>query len=255
MKKSFSSLIMAGLILFAACSPKPDTSENSSTEGDIHILTNESESIPDNENTSTESAIIQLPPPILYGEMSLEQTLYERRSHRNFAETTLTKEQLSQLLWAAYGISEQTQNLRTAPSAGALYPLEIYSIIGEVSGISAGVYRYNPLEHQLIKVVSGDVRSELRSSTFGNQQMVEIAPLTIFYTTVFERSTARYGERGIMYTHMEVGHSAQNVYLQATALGLGTCAIGAFHEDIVSELLQLSENETPLYLLPVGNLE
>jgi len=161
--------------------------------------------------------------------------------------------QLSQILWAAYGITSP-RGLRTAPSAGALYPLEVYAVIGNVEGVAPGVYRYTPDGHTITRVVDGDVRVALSEAALG-QRMVRDAPMSVFYSAVFERSTVRYGERGINYTFIEVGHSAQNVYLQAEALGLGTVAIGAFIDDDVRLLLNLPSDEVPVYLMPVGHFD
>jgi len=198
-------------------------------------------------------------PPLTYvlsepetdGAVSVESALYERRSQRDFTDQALTEEQLSQILWAAYGITAQG-GLRTSPSAGATYPLEIYAIVGNVTGIEPGVYRYRPITHSIMRVVEGDKREALAVSV--RQSMAYYAPISLFYCAVYERTAGRYGERGEMYVHIEAGHSAQNVYLQATAMGLGTCAIGAgtFREPDVRELLNLPEYETPFYLLPVG---
>ena len=201
---------------------------------------------------STNSPLVYfLPPPQTEGLVSVEEALYRRRSRRNFRDTALSKEQLSQILWAAYGISEGGR-LRTSPSAGALYPLEIYVVIGNVTGIKPGVYRYVPEEHKIIRTLDGDVRSELSAAAL-NQTMVRDAPISVVYIAIFDRVVARYGERGReRYVFMEIGHSAQNVYLQAEAMGLGTCAIGAFIDEVVSELLKLPANETPLYIMPVG---
>jgi len=199
-----------------------------------------------------------LPPPMTDGEMSVEEALTTRRSRRNFQDKALSIEQVSQILWAAYGITSSRPNapnlrggLRTTPSAGALYPLEIYVIIGNVEGLSPGVYRYISEEHKLVKVVNGDVRNELAQAALG-QRMVQEAPASVFYSGVFSRMTERYGERGIRYTYIELGHSAQNVYLQAEALGLGTVAIGAFNDDRVRQILNLPVEEEPLYLMPIG---
>ena len=198
-----------------------------------------------------------LPPPNLDGDMSVEQALAQRRSRRDFQDKELTLAQLSQMLWAAYGITQPSDNpnlrggLRTAPSAGATFPLEIYVVVGFVQGIEPGVYRYIPAGHTLVRVVDGDMRAALAEAAVG-QRMVAQAPASIFYTAVFERTTDVYGSRGRMYVYMEIGHSAQNVYLQAQAMGLGTCAIGAFDDDRVRQLLQLPGDETPLYLMPFG---
>jgi SagB-type dehydrogenase family enzyme len=202
--------------------------------------------------TQTEESLLSfiLPEPKTDGEMSVEQALDNRRSQRNFQDKAITQEQLSQILWAAYGITSPN-GLRTAPSAGATYPLEIYAIVGNVEGINPGVYRYIAEENKIIQIVDGDVRTELRNAAL-NQQMVSDAPASVFYSAVFERITGRYDDRGIKYAYIEVGHSAQNVYLQAEALGLGTCAIGAFTDSRVREILNLPDNEEPLYLMPFG---
>ena len=199
-----------------------------------------------------------LPSPRTTGSVSVEQALANRRSHRRFLNRELSAEQLSQLLWAAYGITQPMPHqpglrggLRTTPSAGALFPLEIYVVVGNIRGIEPGVYRYDSREHKIIRVIDSDIRNELSRAALG-QTMVRDAPVTIVYTAVFSRMTRRYGERGRQYVWIEVGHSAQNVYLQAEALGLGTVAIGAFTDRRVSELLLLPREEEPLYLLPVG---
>jgi len=199
-----------------------------------------------------------LPAPKTDGGMSVEKALSDRRSRRNFKDRAISAQQLSQLLWAAYGVTLPRLNvsslrggLRTTPSAGATFPLEIYAIIGNVEGIEPGVYRYISDENKIVRVVKGDVRSALRKAALG-QRMISEAPLSVFYSAVFERTTAAYGQRGIKYVYMEIGHSAQNVYLQAEALGLGTCAIGAFTDDRVRQILNLPKNEVPLYLMPIG---
>jgi len=204
-------------------------------------------------NISTSTLSYILPDPDTDGDISVENALSTRRSHRSYRNESISKEQLSQLLWAAYGITS-SNNFRTAPSAGATYPLEIYAVIGDVTGIEPGLYRYIPKEHKIEQTISGDIRKELGETTFSstNSKMIIDAPVTITYCAVFERTTGRYGERGRNYVFIELGHSAQNVYLQAEALGLGTCAIGAFSDIDVSALLQLSQNEEPIYLLPVG---
>ena len=200
--------------------------------------------------TETPPGIYILPVPQTDGTISVEEALYNRRSRRHFQDRALTTEQVSQILWAAYGITSD-RGFRTAPSAGALYPLEIYIVIGNVEGIAPGVYLYIAEEHKIIRVIYGDIREELAQAALG-QRSVSDAPAILAYSAVFERMIPRYGERGIMYTHIEVGHSGQNVYLQAEALGLGTVAVGAFIDYLVGELLNLSEYETPLYLMPFG---
>jgi len=208
--------------------------------------------------TQPQSLMYTLPAPRTDGETSVEEALASRRSHRQFEQTALSQEQISQILWSAYGVTYpgegafQRGGLRTAPSAGALYPLEIYIVIGNVDGIDPGVYKYISEDNIIELVVAGDIREELADAALG-QTMVRDAPATVFFSAVFERTTERYGQRGTSFVYIEVGHSAQNVYLQAEALGFGTCAIGAFTADRVRELLNLPENEEPLYLMPVGH--
>ena len=194
-----------------------------------------------------------LPPPVLESSVSVEEALENRRSHRNFEDRALSAEQLSQILWAAYGVTDP-RGFRTAPSAGALYPLEIFVVVGSVEGMEVGVYRYVAREHKLIQISELDVREELSDAAWG-QSMVREAPVVVVYTAVFSRTTGRYGEeRGRRYVYMEVGHSAQNVYLQVETLGLGTCAVGAFADDICGTLigLDVDAEEEMLYLMPIG---
>lgn len=194
---------------------------------------------------------IPLPPPRLESEVSVEEALLKRRSCRSFAPFPLSLQEVGQLLWAAQGITDKTSGFRTAPSAGALYPLELYLVAGQVEGLSPGVYRYLPGEHALCEVLSGDRREELfRVALF--QQWIREAPVVLVLTAVYERTTRKYGERGIRYVHMEAGHAAQNVYLQAEALGLGAVVVGAFEDSSVQRILELPANEHPLYLMPVG---
>ena len=198
-----------------------------------------------------------LPPPVTVGSKSVEEALESRRSRRNFMDRAISVEQLSQILWAAYGITMPDDRaglrggFRTTPSAGATFPLEVYVVVGNVEGLEPGVYRYVSEEHKLVKVMEGDVRNELAGAALG-QPWVRQAPATVFYSAVFYRTTSIYGDRGIMYVYIELGHSAQNVYLQAEALGLGTVAVGAFIDDRVRQVLNLPDNEEPLYLMPIG---
>ncbi|MCL2286922.1 MAG: SagB/ThcOx family dehydrogenase [Firmicutes bacterium] len=198
-----------------------------------------------------------LPPYSTDGEMSVEMALATRRSRRNFQDRAITTEQLSQILWAAYGITYPLPQarlrggLRTTPSAGATFPLEIYVAVGNVEGIEPGVYRYIPESHTLVQVLSGDVRDDVGEAAVG-QTWAAAAPILLFYSAVFSRTTDFYGERGVRYVYMEVGHSAQNVHLQAEALGLGTVVIAAFFDDRMAEIFNLPEDEVPLYFMPVG---
>ena len=187
--------------------------------------------------------------PKINGSMSVEEALANRRSHRDFLPVAISADQLLQILWAAYGTS--SGGLRTTPSAGATYPLEIYAVVGNVNEIEPGVYRYIPDEHRTVKTVVGDVRHKLCEAAL-DQKMVAQAPASVFFSAVFARTTKRYGERGVKYVYMEIGHAAQNVYLQVEALGLGTCAIGAFTDSSVKRILNLPKREEPLYLMPIG---
>ncbi len=201
----------------------------------------------------------QLPEPSLKGSISVEEAMYARRSHRNYLKTALSPRQLSQMLWAAYGITRPDTSrpafrggFRTAPSAGATYPLEIYVVIGKVNDIKTGVYKYNADGHQLTMVIDDDVRQDLAEAAL-NQEMIADAPVSLVYSAIFDRTTERYGERGrLRYVPMDLGHSAQNVYLQAETLGLGTCAIGAFHDGKVSQVMHLPLEEEVLYIMPIG---
>jgi SagB-type dehydrogenase family enzyme len=218
-----------------------------------------------NENNTVKAQVSEaaftylLPAPNTDGTMSVEQALNNRRSYRNFTNKALSQEQLSQILWAAYGVTKPRETpeflrggLRTAPSAGALYPFEIYVIVGNVIGIETGVYKYDSKNNTIVKTIDQDVREELCKASW-NQSMVKDAPISVFYSAIYSRMTNKYGDRGReRYVCMDLGHSAQNVYLQAEALNLGTCAIGAFEDKKVSIILQLPEEEEPLYIMPVG---
>ena len=191
-----------------------------------------------------------LPAPKPDGKTSVERALKTRRTQRKFQTKALTPGQLSQLLWSAYGITASPR-FRTAPSAGGTYPLEIYVAVGNIKGIEPGLYKYTPREHEITRTINTDIRPEITQAAL-NQDMINTAPATLIFTAVFDRTTPRYGERGVRYVWMEAGHSSQNVYLQATALNLGTCAIGAFEDKKLAEVLHLPPKEVPLYIMPVG---
>ena len=192
---------------------------------------------------------VKLPKPELKGQMSVEEAISSRRSVRDFKREPLSMAQLSQILWAAQGITGRGW-LKAAPSAGALYPLEIYAVVGAVEGLETGVYHYDPNNHSIKREVEGDLRRKLDSAAL-EQEPVSAAPVDIVFTAIYERTARKYGERATRYVHIEVGHAAQNVYLQAEAMGLGTVMIGAFYDDRVKETLGLKEAE-PLAIMPVG---
>jgi len=202
--------------------------------------------------------VITLPPPKLEGPVSVEQALAKRRSVRSYKKEPLTLAEVSQILWAAYGVTKISPvsggGLKTAPSAGATYPLEMYLVAGNVTDLALGLYRYKPEDHSLLKISGEDKRAALCKAAWG-QDMIEQAPASIIYTAVYERTTARYGSRGKeRYVCMDLGHSAQNVYLQAYALGIGTCAVGAFDDNAIKKVLPVSQNEVPLYIMPLGKI-
>lgn len=194
--------------------------------------------------------MISLPAPRVDSDFSVTRALRERRSVREFARTGLTTAETSQLLWAAQGVTSR-DGLRTAPSAGALYPLELYLVVGAVQGLEAGIYKYVPEGHKLVRKVSGEHRRELAVAALG-QECVADAAVVLVFTAVERRTTRKYGNRGARYIHIEVGHAAQNVLLQATALGLGAVVVGAFDDARVAKLLNLPSGEAPLYLVPLG---
>jgi len=193
---------------------------------------------------------VKLPQPSLSGSVALEQALLLRRSIRTYSRDPLTVDDLTQLLWAAQGVTH-SQGYRTAPSAGALYPLELYAVVGHVVGLPTGFYRYRCLEHALELRSARDLRPELCVAAL-NQRPVERAPVTFLVAAVYGRMTARYGSRGVRYVDMEAGHAAQNLCLQAVALDLKSVLIGAFHGDEIKKIVDLPDDEEPLVLAPVG---
>jgi SagB-type dehydrogenase family enzyme len=198
-------------------------------------------------------AQIYLPPPSQKGSVSLEEAIARRRSIRDFTPEPISQSQLSQILWATQGISNTRERYRTVPSAGATYPLEIFVVCGRnsIAGIDDGIYHYNIDSHSLTRHYKGDVRLELAGAAL-DQEFIYEAPVDIVICAVYERTTGRYGSRGERYVHMEVGHAGQNIYLQATAVGLSTVAIGAFDDEQVRQVLRLDEQFKPLYIMPVG---
>ncbi len=206
----------------------------------------------EDETAVTEEPVerVQLVPPRHQSDTSVEEALLNRRSVRDYTGEALTLAEVSQLLWAAQGTTDR-KGFRTAPSAGALYPLEVYLVVGDVTGLSPGVYRYVSDEHEILRVAPGDRRDELARAAV-DQEWVEEAAVDLVFTAVPERTTTKYGDRGIRYVHMEAGHAAQNVYLQAGTLGLGVTVIGAFDDDDVHEIVAAPAEEEPLLVISVG---
>jgi SagB-type dehydrogenase family enzyme len=205
-----------------------------------------------------DGAITKLPQPKLAGTVSVETALFLRRSIREYENDSITLQDVSQMLWAAYGVTDTTTYvgfyLRTAPSAGACYPFEIYLVAGKVQGLKTGVYKYFPITNSLKLLIDGDIRPQLCNAAL-KQKFIKNAPASIVWTAVFERTTKKYKERGReRYVCMDLGHSGENVYLQAESLNLGTCAIGAFTDSEIIKLFDLPKEEEPLYIMPFGKL-
>jgi SagB-type dehydrogenase family enzyme len=198
---------------------------------------------------------IELPSPKHKGQVSVEEAIFNRRSIRRYKDGPLTLEEVSQLLWAAGGktVDGVTGATRAYPSAGGIYPLEIYLIAGDVEGLTSGIYHYQWRDHSVALMEAGDVRKELTKAALG-QGMVARAPMSLVFTAVYKRTTARYGRRGeARYVPMDMGGAGQNVHLQAEALGLGTVIIGAFNDEEVKKVLGIQDEE-PLYIMPVGRI-
>ena len=202
--------------------------------------------------TSAEAANdkLPLPPPQKDSETSIEEALLGRQSVRDFTGTTVSLQQLSQLCWAAQGVTHGTG--RTAPSAGGLYPLRVYAVVGNVENLTAGVYLYDPVTHTFNRLIEGDLRESLSKAAL-SQRSVKQAPVDFVITGNYGVVTPRYSDRAERYTHLEAGHASQNICLQAVGLNLGVVTIGAFDDDAVRKVLKLSEDETPLYIIPAGN--
>lgn len=202
-----------------------------------------------------DSKTMKLPKPEYQG-MSLEDAINKRRSVRNYSEKPITLSHLSQLLHAAQGVTGKMygQLLRTVPSAGALYPFEIYLIVNNVQDVDKGVYHYAVPDHALELIKSGDFRKKITSVGL-KQEMLGDAGVTFVLAAVFDRTRHKYGERGYRYVYIEAGHISQNIYLQAVSLGLGSVAVGAFLDKEVNELIGVDgQGEAAIYLHAVGTL-
>lgn len=193
---------------------------------------------------------MKLPSPDLNGLMALEAALAGRRSVRDYADKPITVRQVSQLLWAAQGITHKEER-RAAPSAGALYPLEVHLAVGNVEGIEAGIYRYDPKSHALNLSAVGDFRTRIAADALA-QEWIAAAAVILVLTGVAARMTPKYGERSGRYIMQETGHAAQNVLLQVIPLGLGAAPVGAFRAGALRRTLCLDEGEAPQYIIPVG---
>jgi len=201
----------------------------------------------------TNEASISLPKPSSGGEVSVEKAIKGRRTVRNFRQESLSLNHLSQLAWSGQGITDLSEKRRAAASAGALYPLDLYILTGEngVEKMEGGVYRYLPKEHSLLPIARGDRRKEIAVASLSQMWMAR-APVLFIITAEYRRITGKYGERGIRYALVEVGHVGQNLFLQAEALGLGAGIVGAFNDSEVSNKASLPSKHEPLLIMPVG---
>ena len=188
--------------------------------------------------------VLKLPPPRYDSEVSIEKGLLERRSIRSYKEEPLSLNELSQILWAAQGITEPKKGLRTAPSPRAVYLLEVYVLPGNVTNLSIGMYQYQPQGHELIKIADGDKKAELFKAA--GQAPIKNAPVALVITGLSEKT------QNSAWMYLEAGHAAENIYLQAVSLKLGTVAMGGFKEDEVRKALNLPEKERVLYIMPIG---
>ena len=214
---------------------------------------------------AAEDEVIPLPPPRQEGRTSVEKAISQRRSAREYAEGALSVVEISQILWAAQGFTQEKKDpprmwnpkyewqggLRAAPSAGALYPMEIYVVAGNVEGLAKGVYKFIPKNHSLKKIMGGDKRSALSDAAL-KQAAIERGAAVLVLAGVYERTSYKYGDRAERYVHIEAGSIAENVSLQGVALGLGTVLMGAFKDDEVKNVLQLPDDEHPLLIMPLG---
>lgn len=213
---------------------------------------------------SKENNIIILPEPMTDGKVSLEKALMGRRSIRNFSSDSLTIFEISQILWSAQGITKKIKEpssgwrgdkwpggLRTAPSAGALYPIELYIATARVTGLPQGLYKYIPQEHTITRVLDGDKRMDISDAAL-KQKSIQNASAVIIIFGVIDRTTAKYGDRAPRYVNIECGAVCQNIYLQSYTLNLGAVFAGAFNDEKLKSVLNVPENEYPLGIMPLG---
>jgi len=232
----FLALTLAGVMV--PCGPLPAQAKDSTVS----------------ETDKGKTSLILLPKPRQKSTVSVEEAIASRRTKRSFSPKPLTLEALSQILWAAQGITGKNGHLRTAPSGGALYPLDVFVVVGpsSVEGLKQGVYLYTPKRQALRETRSGDLRNPLARDCLGQMWMAQ-APVIFVITAEYERIERKYGPRGRRYADMESGHACQNIFLQAEALGLAAGIVGAFQDERVSRTLHLPASYRPLLVMPVGH--
>jgi SagB-type dehydrogenase family enzyme len=209
---------------------------------------------PERYKTYYEATKVALPDPHGYRGLSLEEAIERRRSKRQYTTEPLSLEELSRLLHAASGITEPRRGFRAAPSAGALYPIETYVVVHNVTGLEPGLYHYAVAAHTLEQLRADDLRTKIIVAGIG-QEMLGQAQVCFILSAIFQRTRWRYRERTYRYVLLEAGHIGQNIYLAATSMGLGACAVGAFLDDDLNDLLGIDgEEEAALYVIPVGKV-
>jgi SagB-type dehydrogenase family enzyme len=199
---------------------------------------------------------IMLPEPDVNIGIPVARAIHDRKSVRSYSPEPLTLKEAGRLLWAAGGatVDGVTGATRAYPSAGGIYPLEIYLVAGDVEGLEPGIYRYEWKDNSLEMVKKADIRSDLSRAAYG-QKMLASAPATIVITALYEKTAARYGERGkSLFVPMDAGHLGQNVHLEAQSLGLGTVMVAGFETAKAEKVLAGTEG-TPVYMMPVGHVE
>ncbi len=250
MKKYFYIAAIFGLIIIAAIffriffssvTPARGISNETSTEWSLPAITQQNP-----------GAMISLPQPVTDGQVSLEKSMSLRRSVRTYKNEPLSIQELSQLLWAGQGVTNE-RGFRTAPSAGATFPIELFVVVNNVKGLKKGIYHYIIGEHKLKMIDERQVERDLARAAL-SQSMISDGGVVIILTAILERTTQRYGERGIRYVHNEIGHVSQNIHLQVAALNLGTVVIGAYRDQEVEAILNLGEEIRVLYMMPIGKI-
>ena len=199
---------------------------------------------------------MKLPPAVTNGAISVEEALQRRRTVRTYGPQALGLPQLAQLMWAAQGITGKSGFKRAAPSAGALYPMDVYAVVGEaaVHTLDAGIYHYTPENHALVLVAVGDFRAGVAGACLSQQWMAK-APLHVVITAEYDRARRKYGQRTVRYAMIEAGHIGQNLFLQAEALDLKAGILGAFHDRDLNRLMQIPSAHEPLLVMPIGHMD